>query len=86
MNKPRANNNIAAALSEINVRTLISCVVLCRMDAYGQQSGDDDYAPLTVMLSYFFTHKDNLFIQVETTAPPPRKKKRRSLTQSALHQ
>jgi len=52
---------------------------VCRMDASGQQLSDEDYAPLTVMLSNFFTHRDNLFIQVETTAPPPRKKKRRSL-------
>jgi len=77
---------IGTALNEINVRMLRSCGVMCRMDAPGQQTGDDDCAALTVMLSYFFTHKDNLFIQVETTAPPPRKKKRRSLTQSALHQ
>ena len=77
---------IATALDEINLRKLRSCGVMCRMDAYGQQSGDDEYAALTVMLSYFFTHKDNLFIQVETTAPPPRKKKRRSLTQSVLQQ
>jgi len=63
-------------------KPVIVCV--CRMDASGQQLGDDDYAPLTVMLSHFFTHRDNLFIQVETTAPPPRKKKRRSLIRCSL--
>jgi len=57
---------------------------VCRMDASGQQLRDDDSAQLTVMLSHFFTHRDNLFIQVETTAPPPRKKKRRSLIQYVL--
>jgi len=54
------------------------------MDASDQQYGDNDCAPLTVMMSQFFTHKDNLFIQVETTAPPPRKKKRRSLIRYIL--
>jgi len=54
------------------------------MDAPGQQLGDDDCAPLTVMLSHFFTHRDSLLIQVETTAPPPRKKKRRSLIRCIL--
>jgi len=58
--------------------------VMCRMDSSEQQSGKDVCAALTVMLSYFFTHKDNLFVQVETTAPPPRKKKRRSLIRFAL--
>jgi len=58
----------------------------CRMDTSGQQSGDDDCASLTVMLSQFFTHGDNLFIQVETTAPPPRKRKKRSLIRCVLLQ
>jgi len=33
--------------------------------------------PLTVTLLSFFTHGDNLFLQVETTAPPPRRSFRR---------
>ena len=59
--------------------------VVFRMDASEKQSTDISSAPLTVVLSHFFTHVDNLFIQVETTAPPLRKKKRRSLIRSARH-
>jgi len=54
------------------------------MDASEQKADDNEGAPLTVMLSHFFTHRDSLFIQVETTAPPPRKKKRRTFIRCIL--
>lgn len=46
----------------------------CRMDSSGEMDTVDGN---TIALSKFFIHGENLFIQVETTAPPPGLKGRR---------
>ena len=40
-------------------------------------SGSYSPAGETVTLSSFFCHGENLFIEVETTAPPPKRRSRR---------
>ena len=57
---------------------LIAClqngVACCRLDSSGTVSMSGE----TVTLSRFFCHGENLFIQVETTAPPPKRRSRRA--------
>ena len=49
-------------------------VACCRLDSSGTVSMSGE----TVTLSRFFCHGENLFIQVETTAPPPKRRSRRA--------
>ena len=51
----------------------ISPVFFHRMDSSGSHSPDGE----TVTLHNLMCHGENLFIQVETTAPPPKRRSRR---------
>ncbi len=60
-------------VSKCSVDLLLQPTPLIRMDSSGSHSSAGD----TVMLSQFFIHGENMFIQVETTAPPPRRRSRK---------